>query len=127
MYPVDMQNSRRRFLATGAGAAVLALSALPGTSAFASPTVNRSNALAESAARAAVDPTDLVVDYLKQQGAPQYLDGVLDPGGNDAEGTEGGEAGNDPEAEGEFGTCGVGVSSLADMEVLLGGLPLERV
>ena len=34
---------------------------------------------------------------------------------------------DDPEAEGEFGTCGVAVSSLADMEVLLGGLPLERV
>jgi methylmalonyl-CoA mutase N-terminal domain/subunit len=34
---------------------------------------------------------------------------------------------DDPEAEGEFGTCGVGVSSLADMEVLLEGLPLERV
>ncbi|MFL5774851.1 MAG: methylmalonyl-CoA mutase [Chloroflexota bacterium] len=32
-----------------------------------------------------------------------------------------------PEAEGEFGTCGVGVSSLADMEVLLEGLPLDRV
>jgi methylmalonyl-CoA mutase N-terminal domain/subunit len=32
-----------------------------------------------------------------------------------------------PEAEGEFGTCGVGVSSLADMEVLLSGLPLDRV
>src|SRR5262245_3266759 len=32
-----------------------------------------------------------------------------------------------PEAEGEFGTCGVGVSSLADMEVLLDGLPLDRV
>ncbi len=31
------------------------------------------------------------------------------------------------EAEGEFGTCGVGVSSLADMEVLLNGLPLDRV
>jgi methylmalonyl-CoA mutase, N-terminal domain len=29
---------------------------------------------------------------------------------------------DDPEAEGEFGTCGVGVSSLADMEV-----PLDRV
>ena len=28
---------------------------------------------------------------------------------------------DDPEAEGEFGTCGVGVSSLADMEVLLDG------
>jgi methylmalonyl-CoA mutase N-terminal domain/subunit len=34
---------------------------------------------------------------------------------------------DDPEAEGEFGTCGVGVSSLADMEVLLSGLPLDRV
>src|SRR6187397_2056322 len=32
-----------------------------------------------------------------------------------------------PEAEGEFGTCGVGVSSLADMEVLLDGLPLDRI
>ncbi len=32
-----------------------------------------------------------------------------------------------PEAEGEFGTCGVGVCSLADMEVLLDGLPLDRV
>jgi len=31
------------------------------------------------------------------------------------------------EAEGEFGTCGVAVSSLADMEVLLAGLPLDRV
>ena len=34
---------------------------------------------------------------------------------------------DDPEAEGEFGTCGVGVSSLADMEVLLAGLPLDKV
>ena len=34
---------------------------------------------------------------------------------------------DDPEAEGEFGTCGVGVSSLADMEILLDGLPLDRV
>src|SRR5438309_8220991 len=34
---------------------------------------------------------------------------------------------DDPEAEGEFGTCGVAVSSLADMEVLLGVLPLDRV
>ena len=32
-----------------------------------------------------------------------------------------------PEAEGEFGTCGVAVSSLADMEVLLSGLPLDKV
>src|ERR1043166_4482267 len=34
---------------------------------------------------------------------------------------------DDPEAEGEFGTCGVAMSSLADMEVLLDGLPLDRV
>jgi len=34
---------------------------------------------------------------------------------------------DDEEAEGEFGTCGVGVSSLADMEVLLDGLPLDKV
>jgi methylmalonyl-CoA mutase N-terminal domain/subunit len=34
---------------------------------------------------------------------------------------------DDPQAEGEFGTCGVAVSSLADMEVLLEGLPLDRV
>src|SRR3954447_14146446 len=34
---------------------------------------------------------------------------------------------DDEEAEGEFGTCGVAVSSLADMEVLLAGLPLDRV
>jgi methylmalonyl-CoA mutase N-terminal domain/subunit len=34
---------------------------------------------------------------------------------------------DDPEAEGEFGTCGVAVSSLADMEALLDGLPLDRV
>ena len=34
---------------------------------------------------------------------------------------------DDPEAEGEFGTCGVAVSSLADMEVLLSGLPLEQI
>ncbi len=33
---------------------------------------------------------------------------------------------DDPEAEGEFGTCGVAVSSLADMEVLLDGLPLDQ-
>ncbi|TAM57869.1 MAG: hypothetical protein EPN50_08780, partial [Chloroflexota bacterium] len=32
-----------------------------------------------------------------------------------------------PEAQGEFGTCGVAVSSLADMDVLLDGLPLDRV
>ena len=34
---------------------------------------------------------------------------------------------DDPEAEGEFGTCGVAVSSLADMEILLDGLPLDRI
>jgi methylmalonyl-CoA mutase, N-terminal domain len=34
---------------------------------------------------------------------------------------------DDPEADGEFGTCGVAVSSLADMELLLSGLPLDRV
>ncbi len=32
-----------------------------------------------------------------------------------------------PEAYGEFGKCGVGVSSLADMEILLDGLPLSEV
>ena len=32
-----------------------------------------------------------------------------------------------PEALGEFGKCGVGVSSLRDMEMLLEGLPLDRV
>ncbi|MDQ3938649.1 MAG: methylmalonyl-CoA mutase family protein, partial [Chloroflexota bacterium] len=34
---------------------------------------------------------------------------------------------DDPEAEGEFGTCGVAVSSLADMELLLAGVPLDRI
>jgi methylmalonyl-CoA mutase, N-terminal domain len=34
---------------------------------------------------------------------------------------------DDAEADGEFGTCGVAVSSLADMEVLLEGLPLDRI
>jgi len=32
-----------------------------------------------------------------------------------------------PEARGEFGKCGVAVSSLADMEVLFGGIPLDKV
>lgn len=32
-----------------------------------------------------------------------------------------------PEAEGEFGRCGVAISSLKDMEVLLDGLPLDQV
>jgi methylmalonyl-CoA mutase N-terminal domain/subunit len=34
---------------------------------------------------------------------------------------------DDPAADGEFGTCGVAVSSLADMELLLDGIPLDRV
>jgi methylmalonyl-CoA mutase N-terminal domain/subunit len=34
---------------------------------------------------------------------------------------------DDPAADGEFGTCGVAVSSLADMEVLLDELPLDRI
>jgi methylmalonyl-CoA mutase N-terminal domain/subunit len=32
-----------------------------------------------------------------------------------------------PEAAGEFGTCGVAVSSLADMEILLSGLPVAEL
>ncbi len=32
-----------------------------------------------------------------------------------------------PQAEGEFGTCGVAVSSLKDMEILLDGIPLDRI
>jgi methylmalonyl-CoA mutase N-terminal domain/subunit len=32
-----------------------------------------------------------------------------------------------PEALGEFGTCGVAVSSLQDMEILLDGIPLDQV
>jgi methylmalonyl-CoA mutase N-terminal domain/subunit len=34
---------------------------------------------------------------------------------------------NQPEAMGEFGKCGVAVSSLKDMEVLLDGIPLDKV
>ncbi|MDQ6673327.1 MAG: methylmalonyl-CoA mutase family protein [Chloroflexota bacterium] len=34
---------------------------------------------------------------------------------------------DDPQAAGEFGTCGVAVSSLADMEVLFDGIPLDKV
>ncbi len=34
---------------------------------------------------------------------------------------------DDPMAEGEFGTCGVAVSSLADMELLLEGLPVGEI
>lgn len=32
-----------------------------------------------------------------------------------------------PEAEGEFGKCGVAVSSLRDMEILLDGIPMDKV
>ncbi len=32
-----------------------------------------------------------------------------------------------PEAEGEFGKCGVAVSSLRDMEILLDGIPLDEI
>ena len=32
-----------------------------------------------------------------------------------------------PEAEGEFGRCGVAISSLKDMEILLDGLPLDQI
>lgn len=32
-----------------------------------------------------------------------------------------------PEAEGEFGKCGVAISSLKDMEILLEGIPLDQV
>lgn len=32
-----------------------------------------------------------------------------------------------PQAEGEFGKCGVAVSSLADMEILFDGIPVDRV
>ena len=34
---------------------------------------------------------------------------------------------DDPRARGEFGKCGVAVSSLADMEVLFDGIPVDRV
>lgn len=34
---------------------------------------------------------------------------------------------DDPLVEGEFGKCGVAISSLADMELLLDGLPLDQV
>jgi methylmalonyl-CoA mutase N-terminal domain/subunit len=32
-----------------------------------------------------------------------------------------------PEAKGEFGKCGVGISSLADMEILFDGLPVNEI
>jgi methylmalonyl-CoA mutase N-terminal domain/subunit len=34
---------------------------------------------------------------------------------------------DEPEASGEFGKCGVAVSSLKDMEILLDGIPLDKV
>jgi methylmalonyl-CoA mutase N-terminal domain/subunit len=34
---------------------------------------------------------------------------------------------DDPAAAGEFGKCGVAVSSLADMEILFDGIPLDRI
>jgi methylmalonyl-CoA mutase N-terminal domain/subunit len=34
---------------------------------------------------------------------------------------------DDPHADGEFGTCGVAVSSLADMEALFDGIPLDQI
>jgi len=34
---------------------------------------------------------------------------------------------DEPWAEGEFGSCGVAIDSLADMEILLDGLPLDRI
>ncbi|MBI2760890.1 MAG: methylmalonyl-CoA mutase family protein [Chloroflexi bacterium] len=34
---------------------------------------------------------------------------------------------DDPLAEGEFGKCGVAISSLADMELLFAGIPLDQV
>ena len=34
---------------------------------------------------------------------------------------------DDPNAAGEFGKCGVAVSSMKDMEILLDGIPLDRV
>ncbi|MBU0492947.1 MAG: methylmalonyl-CoA mutase family protein [Chloroflexi bacterium] len=34
---------------------------------------------------------------------------------------------DDPEAEGEFGKCGVAVSSLADMEFLFDGIPVDEI
>jgi methylmalonyl-CoA mutase N-terminal domain/subunit len=32
-----------------------------------------------------------------------------------------------PEAKGEFGKCGVGISSLADMEILFDGIPVDEI
>ena len=34
---------------------------------------------------------------------------------------------DNPEAKGEFGKCGVGISSLADMEILFDGIPVDKI
>lgn len=34
---------------------------------------------------------------------------------------------DDPHAEGEFGKCGVAISSLKDMEILFGGIPVDKI
>ena len=34
---------------------------------------------------------------------------------------------DDPQARGEFGKCGVAISSLADMEILFDGIPVDRI
>ena len=34
---------------------------------------------------------------------------------------------DDPDALGEFGKCGVAISSLADMEILFDGIPLDEI
>ena len=34
---------------------------------------------------------------------------------------------DDPQATGEFGKCGVAISSLADMEILFDGIPVDRI
>jgi methylmalonyl-CoA mutase N-terminal domain/subunit len=34
---------------------------------------------------------------------------------------------DDPPAEGEFGKCGVAISSLKDMEILFGGIPVDKI
>jgi methylmalonyl-CoA mutase N-terminal domain/subunit len=34
---------------------------------------------------------------------------------------------DDPESKGEFGKCGVAISSLKDMEILFGGIPVDKI
>ncbi len=34
---------------------------------------------------------------------------------------------DDPHSEGEFGKCGVAISSLKDMEILFGGIPVDKI